>query len=128
MATVIQELDLRATITEVGLSFEVGIGGARLSTAQRQKLAIARAALKQPDLLLLSEATSTLDAATQGHILDEVFETFGKKGIIWSLHRAALAERFDRILVVQEGRIVEQGSYAELNREGTEFHRLLQRT
>ena len=128
LATVIQELDLRATITEVGLSFEVGIGGARLSTAQRQKLAIARAALKQPDLLLLSEATSTLDAATQGHILDEVFETFGKKGIIWSLHRAALAERFDRILVVQEGRIVEQGSYAELNREGTEFHRLLQRT
>ncbi len=127
-ADVIRDLDLRPTITQVGLNYEVGIGGSRLSSAQRQKLAIARAALKRPDILLLSEATATLDAATQTRIMDSLFEAFQGKGIIWSLHRAAQAERFDRILVIADGRLVEQGKFAELNRDGTEFHKLLART
>jgi putative ABC transport system ATP-binding protein len=128
VSQVIEDLDLKPVITEVGLAYEVGIGGTRLSAAQRQKLAIARAVIKRPDLLILSEATAALDAATQSRISDQVFSAFQGKAIIWSLHRAALAERFDRILVIADGKVVEQGTFAELNREGREFHKLMQRT
>jgi ABC-type multidrug transport system fused ATPase/permease subunit len=122
---VIDALGLREVIIEVGLGFEAGIGGSRLSGAQRQKLAIARAVIKRPDLILLSEATATLDSAAQAAIMERLLEEFADRGLIWSLHRAAHAERFDRILVMKNGRIVEQGSFAELDRDGTEFKRLL---
>jgi ABC-type multidrug transport system fused ATPase/permease subunit len=125
---VIDSLDLKPTITQVGLAYEVGIGGSRLSGAQRQKLALARAVVKRPDILLLSEATSSIDAATQAKIMGNVFELLEGKTIVWSLQRAAMAERFDRVIVVSEGRIVEQGGFGDLNREGAEFHKLLQRT
>jgi ABC-type transport system involved in cytochrome bd biosynthesis fused ATPase/permease subunit len=116
---------MRDAIAETGLDFEAGIGGSRLSGAQRQKLGLARAMLKQPDLLLLSETGAALDSASQAAIMDAVFAACARRGLIWSLHRAHLAERFDRILVMRNGRIAEQGSFADLNRDGTEFKRLL---
>lgn len=122
---VIDRLELRPVVAEVGLGFEVGIGGSRLTAAQRQKLAIARAVIKHPDLLILSEATAALDSAAQAAIMDGLLKEFADRGLVWSLHRAPPAERFDRILVVQGGRVAEQGTFAELVRDGTEFKRLM---
>ena len=65
MSAVIDDLDLRTAVMEVGLGFHVGIGGGRLSGAQRQKLGIARAIMKRPDVLILNEATGSLDGAAQ---------------------------------------------------------------
>ena len=117
---------LRASVMEVGLDFQVGVGGSRLSSVQRQKLAVARSILRRPDLLIVNEATAVLDPTSQKRLIDKVLELRDGKGVIWVLNLAPLAERFRRIVVMRDGRVVEQGSYAELNKEGRAFHALLQ--
>jgi ABC-type multidrug transport system fused ATPase/permease subunit len=122
---VIDALDLRPEIMQIGLEFHVGIGGTRLSSAQRQKLAIARAILKRPDVLVLNEATVGLDAQSQARILDGLLEEFADRGIVWVLHRPSFASKFDRVIVLRSGKVVEQGAYADLSAGGGAFKELL---
>lgn len=103
----------------------MGVGGGRLSSVQRQKLGLARAVIKRPDVLILNEATATIDGASQGRILDNLLNEFKGRSVIWVVHRAALAERFDKILVMQAGRVVEQGDYSELGSEGSALTELI---
>lgn len=126
IAQVIDDLGLRAAVMEVGLSFHVGNGGGRLSSAQRQKLGIARAILKRPDVLILNEATGSLDGAAQTAILAGLKQEFDGRGLIWAVHRPSMASDFDRALVMKSGRVIEQGTFEELNREGTALHDLVQ--
>jgi putative ABC transport system ATP-binding protein len=114
LAEVIDTLGLRQTIIEVGLDYNVGTGGSRLSAAERQKTAIARAVLKRPDLLILNEATSALDGQAQAKVTKGLMDEFAGRGIIWVLHRASLARSFDRVLVMSNGKLQEQGTPAEL--------------
>ena len=116
---VLDELSLRGTLIEVGLEYQVGTGGSRLSEAQRQKLAIARTVLKRPDLVALNDATAVLDGATEAVILERLKAEFAERSLVWSLHRARLASAFDRILIMEQGRIVDQGPYAELEKPGS---------
>ena len=113
---VLEDLGLRNTVIEVGLDYQVGVGGKRLTTTQRQKLAIARALLKQTDVLILNEAAGVMDGATQALLLGRILDQRRGLGVIWTLQRASFAEKFDRVLVMRTGRIVEQGSYGELDR------------
>lgn len=126
IADVIDDLDLRAAVMEVGLNFHVGNGGGRLSGAQRQKLGIARAVLKRPDVLILNEATGSLDGAAQTAILAGLKKEFDGRGLIWAVHRPSMASEFDRTLVMKSGRVVEQGQFEELSREGSALHDLIQ--
>ena len=116
---ILDELNLHRAVIEVGLDFQVGIGGTRLAPAQRQKVAIARAILKQPDLLIINEATMAFDAATQARVADGIFQAAEGRTLVWVLHNAAQAKRFDRVLVFAEGRLVETGEFSELKRPGT---------
>jgi ABC-type multidrug transport system ATPase subunit len=125
IAEVIDALDLRSAVMTVGLDFNVGIAGARLSSVQRQKLGLARAVLKRPDVLILNEATTAIDNASQGRIMENLLNEFKGRGVVWVLHRASLARQFDRILVVRAGRIVEQGSFDELARDGSVLQELI---
>ena len=125
IAQVIDDLGLRAAVMEVGLSFHVGNGGGRLSGAQRQKLGIARAILKRPDVLILNEATGGLDGAAQNAILAGLKREFDGRGLIWAVHRPSMAAEFDRAVVMKSGRVIEQGPFEELNREGTALHELM---
>ena len=118
MGEVLDELELRETVMLVGLDYHVGVGGARLSAAQRQKLGLARCILKQPDVLIINEGITNLDGASQRRVLDALLKDFAGRGVIWTLHRTALAEQFDHVLVMKSGKVVETGTYAELNREG----------
>jgi putative ABC transport system ATP-binding protein len=122
---VLDALSIRPLIMEAGLNYTVGVAGSRLSAAQRQKLGLARSILKQPDLLIINEGISALDGAAQLRVLEGVIKEFKGRGIVWAVHRTALCRNFDRILVMRSGRIVEQGSFAELNRDGTVLHDLL---
>ena len=122
---VVDALGLRRLITECGLDFSVGIAGSRLSAVQRQKLAIARAVLKRPDMLVIDRATAALDASSQTRILDNLLKEFGSRALIWVVHRASLAEHFGRIIVLEGGKVVEQGTFAELYRPGTVFHEMV---
>ncbi len=107
IAEVLTELDLRQSVTEVGLDFQVGIGGKRLTAAQRQKIDLARGMLKRPDLLILNDATALLDPAAQAKVMGRVLGARRGKGVLWVLPAAELARQFDRILVMRDGRIAE---------------------
>lgn len=122
----VAKLDLREEIIRAGLDYEVGIAGARLSLAQRQKLAIARCLLKRPDVLVVNDSTGGLDPATENRLLDSLIEHMDGKGLIWMLGRAELASRFQHILVLDSGRVVEQGTYEELQGNGKVFSQLLE--
>jgi ABC-type multidrug transport system fused ATPase/permease subunit len=117
LAEVLQALDLRAAIVDAGLDYQVGSGGSRLSLAQRQRAAIARALLKRPDLLILNEATTALDGPGQMKATEGLRREMAGRGLVWVLHRASLARNFDRILVMSGGKLAEQGPFAELDRK-----------
>jgi ABC-type multidrug transport system fused ATPase/permease subunit len=125
IADVIDDLDLRDTVISVGLDFPAGTGGARLSQAQRQKLAIARAVIKEPALLILNEAAVSLDQSVQAVILDNILNERHGRGVIWVLNRIADAQKFDEIIVMKDGRVVENGSYDNLSAQDGEFKALL---
>jgi putative ABC transport system ATP-binding protein len=123
---VVDDLDLRETVILAGLDFQAGIGGARLSQGQRQKVAIARSLLRQPDLLILNEATASLDAVSQNKIIENVLRVSEGKGIIWILNRVPDAQRFGKVVVLKSGRVLETGTYDELSKAGGEFQTLLE--
>jgi putative ABC transport system ATP-binding protein len=115
LAEVIEAENLRDAVIEVGLDFEVGVGGARLSAGQRQKVGIARILLRRPDILIFNEATAALDSGSQAKVLANIFSETKGRGLVWALQRASLAETFDRVMVMRGGRIVETGGFGELH-------------
>jgi putative ABC transport system ATP-binding protein len=119
LAQVVDALSLRQTVIDVGLDYNVGTGGSRLSPAERQKAGIARAVLKRPDLLILNEATSALDGQAQSRVARGLNQEFSGRGIIWVLHRASLARNFDRVFVLSNGKLQEQGTPSELDNNGS---------
>lgn len=125
MADVVEKMELRDPIIAVGLLFEVGIGGARLTAAQRQKLALARAMVKRPDWLLLSEATGALDPRSHAAVLNAVLEARRGRGLLWSLQRVVDCEQFDQIVVIENGQVVQTGSYADLAERHGRFRQML---
>jgi putative ABC transport system ATP-binding protein len=125
MSAVLETLGLRETVVAVGLAYQVGNAGTRLSMVQRQKAAIARILLKRPDIVILDEATNALDGTGQSRVLDGVKQECAGRGLVWVLQRTGLARHFDRVMVIDDGRLVEQGSFDEVNREGSVFARLL---
>ena len=116
IAQMVGEAGLRETVVAVGLDRSVGVAGARLSMVQRQKLALARALLKRPDLLVLNEATSNLDGASQQRVSAKVREMFAGKGLIWGVHRPSQASDFDEVVVIKGGKLAERGAFDDLAR------------
>lgn len=124
-------LGLGDTIRRAGLYFDVGTGGKRLSQSQRQKISLARALIKRPDLLLVDRALNSLDPRTQKTLLARVLEDASGKdgnkpyGLIWVVGQPQLASSFDRVLVFKDGTLVEDGEPASLKETDGHFARLL---
>jgi ABC-type multidrug transport system fused ATPase/permease subunit len=114
---IVDELGLHDTIVAIGLDYGVGTGGARLSPAQRQKVAIARAVLKRPQILALNEATAVLDPVSETNVLSALREEFTGRNLLVTLSRPNLAREFNRALVMEQGRLVQQGEFEALRRE-----------
>jgi ABC-type phosphate transport system ATPase subunit len=121
----LDELSLSDDVMLFGLDFPVGVAGARLSAAQRQKLGIARAVLKRPDIMILAEAGNALDGASQAKVLHNLLKEFKGRGLVWGLSRARYAKEFDLVLVMRAGRVVEQGTFDQLNRSDSALKELL---
>ncbi len=119
------ETGMEPELLRLGLEYEVGNAGSRLSYSQRQRLAIARAVMKNPDIVVFNEPTSGLDPASELRVLRAVLGWAKGRTVVWALGRADLAREFDRVLVFDDGKLVEQGPVAQLEREGALLPRLL---
>lgn len=107
-----------------GLDTYLGEGGARLSGGQRQRVAIARALLRDAPLLLLDEATSSLDAESERLVQASLERLFEGRTTIVIAHRLATIRAADRIIVMEHGRIVEEGNHDALSARGGLYARL----
>ena len=107
-----------------GLQTFLGEGGARLSGGQRQRMAIARALLRDAPILLLDEATSALDAESEKLVQDALERLMEDRTTLVIAHRLATVRAADRIIVMEGGRIVEQGDHTSLTAKGGLYARL----
>ncbi|MFD1693998.1 ABC transporter ATP-binding protein [Roseibium aestuarii] len=107
-----------------GLDTVIGERGVKLSGGQKQRLAIARIFLKDPAILILDEATSALDTQTEREIQESLDDLSANRTTLIIAHRLATIRKADRIVVVDQGRIVEQGAHEVLLRDGGAYARM----
>jgi putative ABC transport system ATP-binding protein len=112
-------------VIELGLTAGMGNAGGRLSSIQRQKLVIARALMKDSDLLVVDEALGPLDFNARSQIIKNVCEFMNGRGVLWVLETPALAREFEDVIVMGSGRILEQGKSEALEQQDGPFKALL---
>ncbi|HWO38743.1 MAG TPA: ABC transporter ATP-binding protein, partial [Candidatus Acidoferrum sp.] len=123
---VVNEVGLAAWVSTLdgGLNNRIGPGGSRLSGGQRQRLGLGRAILQRPRILILDEATSSLDAASEQQLLSNLHKTLPGSTIIVISHRLSALNGVRRVIVFEAGRVVEDASPAVLARNGGVYSRL----
>ena len=109
-----------------GFDTTIGEGGSKLSGGQKQRLSIARAVLKNPDILILDEATSALDTASEKLVQEALEKLMQKRTSIVIAHRLSTVQKADTIVVLHEGKIVEQGTHQELIALNQRYTQLVQ--
>jgi ATP-binding cassette subfamily C protein len=107
------------------LSAKIGDAGKRLSGGQRQRLAIARALYRNPDIIILDEATSSLDVETEHEITNVINRLKGEKTVIAIAHRLSTLKSCDSVIYMDQGRIIDTGTFAELQARQPQFSNLL---
>ena len=127
ISDVLNELGLHNSVVEVGLEYNVGVGGKRLTATQRQKLGIRRALIKRPHLLIVNEAVAAFDAPKQDPIRDNILAAArkGDRGVVWIANRPSQAEPFEQVVVMQGGRIATQGKPSDLAAKGGLYAELM---
>jgi len=128
LRTLLDELGLRPQVVRIGLEYHVGVAGARLAASERQKIAIVRAMLKRPAVLILDQAASVLDPSVQSRVLDNVLASRKGSAVFWVLQRNEHAQRFSHALVMERGKLAECGPVGELKARGGALTKLLQST
>lgn len=126
---VLRALGIYDTLLSIGLDFHIGAGGKRLTSVQRQKLALARALIRRSDYYLFNRPLSGLDARTQEQVLAACLKYLRRDGrtpaVAWVISSARFAAQFDRVAVFERGKLVEDGSHAELSQKNGIFKELL---
>ncbi|MCZ6736846.1 MAG: ABC transporter ATP-binding protein [Actinobacteria bacterium] len=126
LVAVFDHLGLREWLNELaaGLDTPVGERGSALSVGERQLVTLVRAAIADPDLLILDEATSAVDPVTEVRISQALNELTAGRTVVTIAHRLSTAEASDRILVFDQGEIVQDGTHAQLKTDGGVYGRL----
>jgi ABC-type multidrug transport system fused ATPase/permease subunit len=111
---------------EQGVDSKVGDRGSKLSGGQRQRLGIARAMFTKPKILILDEATSSLDGESEANISQSILQMKGKTTVILIAHRLSTIQQADVIFVLEKGEIIEQGSHQELMNMSGHYRNLVE--
>ncbi|EPO7768631.1 heme ABC transporter ATP-binding protein/permease CydC [Klebsiella aerogenes] len=127
LADILERVGLEKLLEDSGLNSWLGEGGRQLSGGELRRLAIARALLHDAPLMLLDEPTEGLDATTESQILDLLSEVMRDKTVLMVTHRLRGLARFNQIIVMDNGQIIEQGSHAELLAEQGRYYQFKQR-
>ncbi|HBR7227293.1 TPA: cysteine/glutathione ABC transporter ATP-binding protein/permease CydC [Klebsiella aerogenes] len=127
LADILARVGLEKLLEDSGLNSWLGEGGRQLSGGELRRLAIARALLHDAPLMLLDEPTEGLDATTESQILDLLSEVMRDKTVLMVTHRLRGLARFNQIIVMDNGQIIEQGSHAELLAEQGRYYQFKQR-
>lgn len=127
LAETLERVGLAKLLDDSGLNSWLGEGGRQLSGGELRRLAIARALLHDAPLMLLDEPTEGLDATTESQILDLLAEVMREKTVLMVTHRLRGLARFNQIIVMDNGKIIEQGSHAELLAEQGRYYQFKQR-
>jgi ABC-type multidrug transport system fused ATPase/permease subunit len=111
--------DLNEFVAELPQGVDTNLAeGARLSGGQRQRIGIARAIVRQPRVMILDEPTASLDSTTEAEVMRTLWKVMEGRTTLIISHRLALVRPLDRIIVIDKGRIVEEGSHDELMGRG----------
>ena len=115
---------------QINIEYEKDVGqkGSQVSGGQKQRLALARCLIRDPKVILLDESTSALDADTQKIVFENLKEVLKGKTSISIAHRLSTIEDANRIVVMRDGKIIEQGGYQELMDKKQNFYRLAKGT
>jgi ABC-type sulfate/molybdate transport systems ATPase subunit len=105
LTQIIDELDLREEIISVGLDYQIGIGGSRLTAAQQQKIALARCLIKQPDILIMNDALSSMDLPVQESIVANIKTEFEGRSLILFESSEERRREFEKVLLMDRGKI-----------------------
>ena len=127
LADILARVGLEKLLEDSGLNSWLGEGGRQLSGGELRRLAIARALLHDAPLMLLDEPTEGLDATTESQILDLLSEVMRDKTVLMITHRLRGLARFNQIIVMDNGQIIEQGSHAELLAKQGRYYQFKQR-
>ena len=111
---VVDKLGLRPAVLRVGLDYQSGIAGKRLTAPQRQKVGLGRALLKRPDYLIVNETLALLDGSAQTRITHAVLKSRPGKGVLWVSRHAEAAQDFEWMMVMKDVRVVDQGKPDEV--------------
>lgn len=127
LVNILERVGLGKLLDDSGLNGWLGEGGRQLSGGELRRLAIARALLHDAPLMLLDEPTEGLDATTESQILDLLAEVMKEKTVLMVTHRLRGLTRFNQIIIMDNGKIIEQGSHAELLAQQGRYYQFKQR-
>ena len=105
-----------AKVTEIGLGYEVGVAGAKLTSIQRQKLTMARALIKNPEILIVNEASSLFEKEVEEVLVENILGIMRGKTVIWVLNNIDCVDNFDELMMLEQGKLLAQGSPDEVKK------------
>ena len=113
---VVESSEQTRQVIDIGLDYQVGVGGAKLTSKLRQKLTLARALMKNPEILVVNEATSVFEQNTEKTLIHNILQHMQNRTVIWVLNSTGSIDKFDRLILMEQGKITADGTASDISK------------